>query len=513
MSDPRSGPGELRVFADYQRDFADAADVVVVGSGPCGAVAAKELACAGRRVILLEEGPPLTPPDFELDGGLSMARTMREGGLRFTRGTPLATMQAVALGGGSLVNSAICARAPDFVLDEWCRDHDLERTTRADLDPHYDAVEKELGIGPTPADVLGARNLLFKRACDALGYSSEPMPRNVRGCRGSGECFTGCRSRAKQSMDLAYVPAALRAGARVLTSVQVREVLVEGRRAVGVGGRVVAPFSGRPGPAFRVRARAVVLAAGCMATPVLLRRSGELGNGSRQVGENLQFHPGVGVAGVFPEPVDPIFGATQGYQSLQFVEDGFKLETLWAPPGVLAVRTPGFGLELKERLAALPRTAVWDAIVSCRRSRGRVRPRRRSLDPVLSWHFHPEDVARAAHALHVLAELFFAAGALRVQPGVHGLPDEIDSPAALERLRRHPIRAQDLVWASTHAFGSTRMHGDPRHGVVDEGGRCHHAEGLWILDTGIFPLSPGVNPMLTGMALARRGARALAEAL
>ena len=52
----------------------------MVGSGPCGAVVAKELAEAGRSVVLLEEGPPFTPDDFELDGALSMARTMREGG-------------------------------------------------------------------------------------------------------------------------------------------------------------------------------------------------------------------------------------------------------------------------------------------------------------------------------------------------------------------------------------------------------------------------------------------------
>ena len=42
----------------------------------------------------------------------------------------------------------------------------------------------------------------FRDGCDALGIASEPISRNVRGCRGSGECFTGCRSRAKQSMDI-----------------------------------------------------------------------------------------------------------------------------------------------------------------------------------------------------------------------------------------------------------------------------------------------------------------------
>ena len=64
---PTERGGSIRVFAEYDRDFHDEADVVVVGSGPCGAVSAYELARAGHRVILLEEGPPLTVADFELD--------------------------------------------------------------------------------------------------------------------------------------------------------------------------------------------------------------------------------------------------------------------------------------------------------------------------------------------------------------------------------------------------------------------------------------------------------------
>ena len=166
--------GDLRVYAEYDRDFSEEVDAVIVGSGPCGAVVAKELTEAGKSVVLLEEGPPFTPPEYELDGALSMARTMREGGLRATRGTVMPTMQAIALGGGSLVNSAICNRAPDFVLDRWCTEFELEHTTLSDLDPHYDAVGKFLGISPTPENVQGERNLSFKRGCDALGYSSEP---------------------------------------------------------------------------------------------------------------------------------------------------------------------------------------------------------------------------------------------------------------------------------------------------------------------------------------------------
>ncbi len=505
--------GGVRVFAGYDRDVYESCDAVVVGSGPAGAVVAKELAEAGQDVVLVEEGPPFTPQDFVLDGSLSMARTMRQGGLRTTRGGfVMPTMQAIALGGGSLVNSAICVRAPAATLDAWCERFALRRSTRADLDPHFEAVERFLGIAPTPDDVQGPRNLLFRDACTALGWSSEPIPRNVTGCLGSGECFTGCRARAKQSTDVAYVPAAVRAGARVLTSARVERVLHWGRRATGVAGRIVRPFGGEPAHRFRVDARVVVLAAGCLATPVLLQRS-RLGLSSGQVGENLQFHPGVAIMGVFPEHTHPQFGATQGYQSLQFVERGFKLETLWAPPGVLAVRLPGFGFDLKANLARLPFAAIWDGFASCHRSLGRVRARWRGLEPAITWSLHPEDLRILGEALWALAQLFFAVGARAILPGVHRVADELGSLAEAEVLRTHDYRPTDLTCGGNHVFSTTRMHGDPRQGVVDEDGRCHGLDNLYVADTGILPRSPSVNPMLTAMALAHRIARGIAGRL
>ena len=502
---------DLRVYAEYDRDFTEETDVAIVGSGPGGAVVARELAEAGVRVVLIEEGPAFTPVDYELDGGFSMARTMREGGLRATTGTVMPTMQAIALGGGSLVNSAICVRSPEHVLARWCRDYELERTSRADLDPHYDAVGAFLGISPTPEDVQGARNLLFKRGCEALDYACEPIQRNVRGCRGSGECFTGCRSRAKQSMDISYVPAALRAGASVLTSVRVEAVRCEGRRVTGVDGRVVEPFTGRRGHRVRVNARIVVLAAGCMATPVLLKKSGGLANSSGQVGENLRFHPGVAAMGIFPDKVNPQFGATQGYHSEQFIRAGFKLETLWAPPAILAVRMPGSGHVLKQRLSRVPYSAIWDAIGSCNRSIGRVQVRRRGLDPKLVWRLHPDDIPILARALYTLVEIFFAAGAHTVLPGVHGVPPEMRSISEADVLRTHPLRASAFVLGGNHAFCTTRMHGDPARGVVDEMGRCHGIDNLYVADTGVFPECPSVNPMWTAMALAHRTAGAVAR--
>jgi choline dehydrogenase-like flavoprotein len=83
----------------------------------------------------------------------------------------------------------------------------------------------------------------------------------------------------------------------------------------------------------------------------------------------------------------------------------------------------------------------------------------------------------------------------------------------VEQLRRHRFRASDFVMAANHAFCSTRMHGDPAEGVVDEWGRCHELDNLYVADTGVFPRCTSVNPMLTGMALAHRTAQALRDRL
>ena len=138
-----------------------------------------------------------------------MARTMREGGLRTTRGTVMPTMQAVALGGGSLVNSAICVRAPDFVLERWCTDYELAHTTRADLDPHYDAVGAFLGISPTPEDssvaasassavtISATRSIMSPKNSRRSVRSSSPSVPTAVSKRSSGGVIRGRVVRAR----------------------------------------------------------------------------------------------------------------------------------------------------------------------------------------------------------------------------------------------------------------------------------------------------------------------------
>jgi choline dehydrogenase-like flavoprotein len=500
----------VKVFADHGRKLRDRCDVVVVGSGPGGAVVAKELAEAGKDVVLLEEGQPFDASDFEPDAGAAMVRMLREGGMRATRGNIfMPTMQAIALGGGSVVNSAICVRPPAWVFERWAEDHGTHLITSQSMAPHFDRIEAFLGIEPTPTHVLGERNLAFKRGCDALGMSSEPCPRNAPGCKGSGECFTGCRNRGKASTDVSYVPAAIRAGARVYTSARVDKVTSEGRRATGVRGKLVHPGTGKDVYDFEVEAKVVVLAAGCMASPAILQRS-KIGNENGRAGKHLRAHPGIAVLAVFPHEVHPWEGATQGYHSMQDLREGLKYEVLWSPPPIIATRFSGFGVDFKNQLATFDRAAPFDVIVDGYDSEGTVSARPFTTNPDIQYELGRRDVEKLHRGLCKLVDISFAAGACEVLPGLHGSAPVVRTQSDRDRLKKYAMKATDPVIAGNHVFSTTRMGSDPKTSVVDMDGRCHQTDNLYVADSGVIPASTAVNPMLAIMGLASRIADILA---
>src|SRR5690606_24206662 len=130
-------------------------------------------------------------------------------------------------------------------------------------------------------------------------------PRNVLGCDQDvecGRCGMGCRIGAKQSTAKTWLAAAAAAGARILTGVTVRTVSTSFGRATGVAG------TSADGHRVRVRARAVVVAAGSIQTPALLQRSGLT---NPNIGRHLRLHPATAVWGRMREPVDGWVGAMQ----------------------------------------------------------------------------------------------------------------------------------------------------------------------------------------------------------
>jgi choline dehydrogenase-like flavoprotein len=83
-----------------------------------------------------------------------------------------------------------------------------------------------------------------------------------------------------------------------------------------------------------------------------------------------------------------------------------------------------------------------------------------------------------------------------------------DFDGFVERLESSP---NDRVAYSAHQMGSCRLGADPGSSVADGWGQLHDAQGVWVGDASALPTAPGVNPMLTIMALARRTAHAILE--
>jgi choline dehydrogenase-like flavoprotein len=490
----------------------DEADVVIVGTGAGGATAARVLTAAGIDVALLEEGPRLRTEDRPRELLDAMAIAMRDMGTQATRGAhPVALLQGRCVGGSTAINSGIVWRMPDEVRAQWVAERGLDALVggRA-LDDAFEAIEAELGIGETPADVLGGNNERMAVAAAALGLPGRVIHRNVRGCRGASRCLQGCPNEARQSMDVSYVPRALAAGARLHTGVRAVRVALERGRAVGVQGVRVDALGGAR-ERVRVRARAaVVLAAGALHTPLLLRRSGV----RRGVGDGFQAHPGCAVVGRFPEPVRMGQGATQGYE-VPMRERRYKLEALALPPETLAARLPGVGDEWQTRLGELDHYAQWCAQIRME-ARGTVRgPLLDGPDarPVVRYLPTRADVARAREAIALLCRMMFAAGATEVFPGIARRPEVLRSADEVRWIEEGDVDVTDFHFMASHLFGTAGAHADPRRGVVGPDLAVHGLSSLYVMDASALPTNLGVNPQHTIMGATWRAAERLADRL
>ena len=488
-------------FKDVQGNIRDEVDFVVVGAGCAGPVVARELAADGFSVALIEEGPWFRLEQLVREPGRAMQILYRESGLRTTAGNVfMPTMQAKCMGGTGFVNSAICFRTPAFVLKDWRRNWGWEFDDGR-LQESFDHVEKLASIKPTEMDIQGRRNLLIKEGLEKLGWHSAPNNRNVDGCEGCCDCFTGCPCGGKKSTENSYIPELMDLGGKVYASCRVERVLTSGARATGVAGTFVEPLTDRPAYSLTVKARkAVVLAAGVMASPVLLLKN-RLANSNGRVGRNLVFHPGVGMPGIFDEDVFPWWGAYQGWHSLQLLHEGIKMETFWGPPAVFAVRIPYFGLEHKAILAKFKNMSTIDMIYRTRYSVGRVRAGS-GWDPVLTYRVDQRDIDNMRVGMKACADILFAAGAKEVLPGVFGLPPIFDDPSMSGLLLTTKIRPTDLTLVANHVFGTCAMGSDRARTVVNNDGETHDVRDLYVVDTSILPTGTAINPMETIMGVA-----------
>jgi len=166
------------------------------------------------------------------------------------------------------------------------------------------------------------------------------------------------------------------------------------------------------------------------------------------------------------------------------------------------LRFPGYGKTLKRYLSQYDHVATWATWVSGDSSTGTVR----SLAgrPRISYTLADGDIRRLQEANAKLAEMLFAAGAKGVITGLEGVPTVLEAPEDVALIRKATFKANDFPTGSNHVFGTAAMGSDPAHAVTDAWGKVYDVEDLYVADGSLLPSSPGVNPMLTIMALARR---------
>jgi len=504
--------GSVTEGASLNADVDEAFDFVVVGSGAAGAVAAHTLVTAGHSVAIVEEGPWVKTRDFGVDVYGAFRSMMRDAGMQVLSGRSFIPMlQGRCVGGSTAVNSAIAWRIPEDVIDDWSHRFGLGDTlTMAGLEPHFDALERDLHVQTPEPGALGRNSELFIEQTRRSGIESAPMRRYDAGCKGSSRCLTGCPNGAKQGMNVTYVPWALSRGARMFTSCRVLEVKSRNGAAVAVLAETVTdgvPGARKHSVLLRAR-RGVVVAASTVQTPVILRRSGIRG---REVGAHFQAHPGVAIGGVFDESIDMHVGATQGAESIHFRKtDRFKLETINMQPELAAARIPGVGSSLLDRLAELGHVAVWAAQVRAD-AEGTVRPGLGGASRV-SYSPSVADMHVARKALVTIGHLLFDAGAREIWPGIFGLPDVLRSRDEVKLIADGPTDPRCYGFIASHLFGAARMGPDPRSSVVGKDFATHALQRLFVVDSSVFPTNLGVNPQHSIMAISRFAATRLAAA-
>jgi len=476
-------------------------DVVVVGTGAGGAVVGRELAERGHAVVFVEEGDHHRRDAF--DGSSVRAHS------RFYRfavsvgNAPIPIFIGRLVGGSTAVNGGTCFRTPPWVLDRWCEDMNTDAFAGDAMRPHFERVEEMLQVAPAARAVIGPPGDVIARGCGALGWSHFAIRRNAPGCDGKGFCDFGCRTDARRSTNISYVPAALQAGALCLTGLRADRVLIEGGRAVGIEGKSAG------GRTITVRARKVVLAGGTVPTPLFLLKQG-LCNASGEVGKNLTLHPSTGISALMDEELNGSRYVPQGYGCDQHLRDGMLITSAQPDVNLAAMLFPVTGRRLMQRLEELPRIASLAVLVRDASRNGRVW-REVGGKPAITYRVTAEDVARLHQGTLAAAEILLAAGARRLYPVRPTLP--VVERGELDTLRRAVPSAAEMSIISYHPLGTCRMGKNPRDSVVGLDHQTHDVKDLYIVDGSTVQGPLGVNPQLTIMAVATRAAAVIDQAM
>ncbi|GAA2359961.1 oxidoreductase [Catellatospora methionotrophica] len=512
----------------------ESTDVLVIGSGFGGAIAAYHLAAGGARVVVLERGPWLEADEFDHDFKLGASYTRI---FDFTIGDGMSVLSGNCVGGGSVVYFATMPRAPRFVFE---RQGSLGRRMwpaaidRDSLDPWYDRVSQALPVTQQSWEKIPYGGGLWAAACDHAGRTANPAPSavDVSLCTNCNWMAAGCKFDAKRSLLLNYLPGATAHGAQIRPLHEVQKLTRNDDGGYRVHYRIVDDEDYRVlHDAGAIDAKIVILAAGTAATPVILQRSEDdlgpmpyavgryfSGNGERlnnavfdddRVREVLGLsRPGGAAYEAYQIGRGPTVASWDKLDGSLPEFERYSLEQLYFPPGLgtILAQAPGvdgpawYGVPKKE---LLQQWKSWLTIFTM------------SEDDNEGVFGPPPPTGNANR----FSQQMLGHNSLQYRPTANTLRgwalSDADVKDILERdgLAKVAPWTNDLVGAYTvHPLASCRIGDDPRTSALDDGHELRGHPGIFVTDGSAVPGALTVNPALTISALAERAMPGIVEA-
>ncbi|KAF9114968.1 hypothetical protein BGX27_009296 [Mortierella sp. AM989] len=475
-------------------------DVVIVGSGAGGGVMAAELSQAGKRVLVIEKGHHYTHNELTLVQADGLGKLYENGATLSSTDGAVTVLAGATWGGGTTVNWCASLQLPYYVREEWAK-QGLPHFASQAYQNSIDSIIERLGISDKYLTHNKANSLLIE-GCRKLGYPFSNIPQNTgKQAHSCGWCGFGCRFGEKQGTMMTFLHDAKAHGAQFMHDTFVDRVLISKGKAVGVVGH-------QNGHKVTVKADKVVVSAGSIHSPALLKRSG-LKN--KNIGQNLFLHPVSYVFGKFDEKIECYQGSimtalTTVAENVDGHGYGAKIEVPSHHPALNSIFVK-WKNAADHKSKMLDLNHILPLIVLTRdRDGGSVVSGPDGL-PRIDYSVSKHDVVSLKEGVERSLKILIAAGAKSVWTPQSGLEEFKVNPELgendpafvkyIQRVKSTGFGPGISTIGSAHQMGTCRMGSNPKTSVIKPTGETWEVKGLYVSDASAFPTASGVNPMLT----------------